>query len=139
MSSRSHWFAGAAFVSMLLVGASPVSAQLFGQPAPRQQQDYGQQQSDEPDPEVRVQQLETLLRKLTGQNEELQFRNRQLEEQIRQLQAGAPPAANTRPNVAAAAPRGPAPALRLTTWRQLAGCFPSGTCRPSPLFPRCTG
>ena len=96
---------------MLLVAASPVSAQLFGQPAPRQQQDYGQQ-SDEQDPEVRVQQLEAQLRKLTGQNEELQFRNRQLEEQLRQLQAGAPPPAPAgRPNVAAA-PVQPAPVAR---------------------------
>src|SRR3954453_8439522 len=57
-------------------------------------------QSDDVDPELRVQQLENQLRQLTGQNEELQFRNRQLEEQIRQLQAGNP-AANARPNVAA--------------------------------------
>jgi tol-pal system protein YbgF len=64
-------------------------------------------QSDDVDPELRVQQLENQLRQVTGQNEELQFRNRQLEEQIRQLQAGNPAAANSRPNVAAAAPPPP--------------------------------
>jgi tol-pal system protein YbgF len=46
-------------------------------------------QSDEVDPEVRVQQLENQLRQLTGQNEELQYRNRQLEERLRMLQSGA--------------------------------------------------
>src|SRR5580698_4949653 len=46
-------------------------------------------QSDDVDPEVRVQQLENQLRQLTGQNEELQYRNRQLEERLRMLQSGA--------------------------------------------------
>jgi tol-pal system protein YbgF len=103
MSSRSHWFAGAAFVSVLLMAASPVSAQLFGAPAPRQQ-DYGQQSGDDDaDQGMQIERLQSQMRKLTGQNEELQFRNRQLEEQLRQLQAGAPPAAAAgRPSVAAA-------------------------------------
>ena len=101
MSSRSHWFAGAAFFSLVLVTASPVSAQLFGQPAPRQP-DYGQQSGDDDaDQGMQIERLQSQLRKLTGQNEDLQFRNRQLEEQLRQLQAGAPPA-GARPNVAAA-------------------------------------
>jgi tol-pal system protein YbgF len=43
-------------------------------------------QSDDADPEMRVQQLENQLRQLTGQNEELQYRNRQLEERLRALQ-----------------------------------------------------
>jgi tol-pal system protein YbgF len=47
-------------------------------------------QSDDVDPEVRIQQLENQLRQLTGQNEELQYRNRQLEERLRALQSGAP-------------------------------------------------
>ncbi|HET7885499.1 MAG TPA: tol-pal system protein YbgF [Bradyrhizobium sp.] len=47
-------------------------------------------QSDEVDPEVRIQQLENQLRQLTGQNEELQYRNRQLEERLRMLQSGTP-------------------------------------------------
>src|SRR5579871_6581715 len=62
-------------------------------------------QSDDSDPELRVQQLEEKLRQLTGQNEELQYRNRQLEERLRQLGAappGAPGAAP--PNVAAVPP-----------------------------------
>jgi tol-pal system protein YbgF len=46
-------------------------------------------QSDDVDPEARVQQLENQLRQLTGQNEELQYRNRQLEERLRALQSGA--------------------------------------------------
>jgi len=43
-------------------------------------------QSDDVDPEARIQQLENQLRQLTGQNEELQHRNRQLEEQLRSFQ-----------------------------------------------------
>jgi tol-pal system protein YbgF len=70
-------------------------------------------QSDDVDPELRIQQLENQLRQLTGQNEELQFRNRQLEEQIRQLQAGNPAAANARPNVAAAGAPPPGPPRQL--------------------------
>ena len=96
MSSPFHTFARAVLVSAVLAIPSHAFAQM--------------QQSDDVDPEVQVQRLENQLRQLTGQNEELQFRNRQLEEQIRQLQAGAPPAGNARPNVAAAPPRGPAPA-----------------------------
>jgi tol-pal system protein YbgF len=48
-------------------------------------------QSDDVDPEIRIQQLENQLRQLTGQNEELQYRNRQLEERLRLLQSGAQP------------------------------------------------
>ncbi|MBN9148175.1 MULTISPECIES: tol-pal system protein YbgF [unclassified Nitrobacter] len=59
------------------------------------------------DPEIRIQQLEDQLRTLTGQNEELQHRNRMLEQQLQQLQpAGAPPA------VAAAPPAQSAPTYR---------------------------
>ena len=47
-------------------------------------------QSEDADPEMRIQQLENQLRQLTGQNEELQYRNRQLEDRLRQLQGGAP-------------------------------------------------
>jgi len=65
--------------------------------APALAQQYG----GEVDPEIRIQQLEERLRTLTGQNEELQYRNRRLEDQVRQLQgsAGAPQAA---PGAAAA-------------------------------------
>ena len=48
-------------------------------------------QSDDVDPEVRIQQLENQLRQLTGLNEELQYHNRQLEERLRTLQNGAQP------------------------------------------------
>jgi len=57
-------------------------------------------QSDDVDPEVRIQQLENQLRQLTGQNEELQHRNRQLEEQLRLLQGGAQTAATGQPAIA---------------------------------------
>jgi tol-pal system protein YbgF len=46
-------------------------------------------QSDDADPEARIEQLENQLRQLTGQNEELQYRNRQLEDRLRTLQGGA--------------------------------------------------
>ena len=112
-SLRSRSLTGAALLSVLLVTASPVSAQLFGQPAPRQQ-GYGQQQSgdDDADQGLQIERLQNQLRQLTGQNEELQFRNRQLEDQLRQLQAsGAPAGAGGRPNVAAA-PVQQAPAVQ---------------------------
>jgi tol-pal system protein YbgF len=64
-------------------------------------------QSDDADPEMRIQRLENQLRQLTGQNEELQYRNRQLEERLRQL-GGAQPAPGApqplQPNVAVAPP-----------------------------------
>jgi tol-pal system protein YbgF len=76
-----------------------------------------QAQSDDVDPEMRIQQLENQLRQLTGQNEELQYRNRQLEDRLRMLQGGAQtgpagqPAA-IQPNVAALPPAQPNPAMR---------------------------
>ncbi len=73
-------------------------------------------QSDDVDPEIRIQQLENQLRQLTGQNEELQYRNRQLEERLKLLQGGAqavpggqPPAL---PNTAAMPPVQPNPPPR---------------------------
>jgi tol-pal system protein YbgF len=74
-------------------------------------------QSDDADPEMRIQQLENQLRQLTGQNEELQYRNRQLEERLRLLQGGAQGApvgqpAVAQPNIAAAPPMQPGPPLR---------------------------
>jgi tol-pal system protein YbgF len=99
MSARFHKVTHAAALSaMLLLGSQALA------------------QSDDVDPEVRIQQLENQLRQLTGQNEELQYRNRQLEERLRVLQAGAqaapgaPPA--TLPNTAAMPPVQPNPALR---------------------------
>src|SRR4029077_4908721 len=73
-------------------------------------------QSDDVDPEVRIQQLENQIRQLTGQNEELQFRNRQLEERLRTLQgaqglpAGQP--VPVQPNMAALPPAQPGPSVR---------------------------
>ncbi len=80
-------------------------------------------QSDDTDPEMRIQQLENKLRQLTGQNEELQYRNRQLEERLRALQGGAPAAPGgqsavaqpnlSQPGVATAVPAQPNAAYRV--------------------------
>ena len=86
MSSRFHTLGCAAALAALTTLSSHALAQ-----------------SDDVDPEIRIQQLEEQLRQLTGQNEELQYRNRQLEEQLRQSQSGAP-AASGRPGSVAAAP-----------------------------------
>jgi tol-pal system protein YbgF len=70
-------------------------------------------QSDDVDPEMRIQQLENQLRQLTGQNEELQYRNRQLEDRLKLLQGnapGGPPA--VQPNIAATPPVQPNQAYR---------------------------
>jgi tol-pal system protein YbgF len=97
MSSRFHQFTCAAAISAMLALASQALAQ-----------------SDDVDPEMRIQQLENQLRQLTGQNEELQYRNRQLEDRLRSLQGGAPGApigqpAVAQPNIAAAPPMQPYP------------------------------
>src|ERR1700744_6412359 len=77
MSSSFFKVTGAAVIAVVL----SLSSQAFAQ--------------DDQDPEMRIQKLEEQLRTLTGQNEELQFRNRQLEDRLRQM--GAAPAA---PNAA---------------------------------------
>lgn len=69
-------------------------------------------QSDDGDPEIRIERLENQLRQLTGQNEELQYRNRQLEERLRALEGGAPGQAAAQPNVAAVPPAQVAPGYR---------------------------
>jgi tol-pal system protein YbgF len=100
MSSRFHQFTRAAALAAMLAFGSHAFAQ-----------------SDDVDPETRIQQLEAQLRQLTGQNEELQYRNRQLEDRLRLLQGGAqaapggPPAA-VQPNVAALPPAQQNPAYR---------------------------
>src|SRR6476469_9508862 len=101
MSSRFHSAARAAAIAAMLM----LPSQAFTQ------------QSDDVDPEMRIQQLENQLRQLTGQNEELQYRNRQLEERLKALQGGAQAApgqpAIAQPNVAAAPPvQQPGPAYR---------------------------
>ena len=78
MSPRFHRTARAAFIVAMLTLASQASAQ-----------------SQDVDPEMRIQQLENQLRQLTGQNEELQYRNRQLEDRLRLLQGGAQAAPGT--------------------------------------------
>ncbi|MGO3934438.1 tol-pal system protein YbgF [Rhodopseudomonas pseudopalustris] len=101
MSVRSPLKAGGAALAAVLLACAPALAQ---------DQDY------EVDPEIRIQQLEQKLRVLTGQNEELQFRNRRLEDQLKALQAGGaapgqPAAAQAMPPAAApAAPAGYPPA-----------------------------
>ena len=108
MSSRFHQMARAAAISAMVALCSPV---LFTQLLfPK-----ALAQSDDVDPEIRIQQLENQLRQLTGQNEELQYRNRQLEERLRLLQGsaqGAPGAPPAQPNVAALPPPQPNPAYR---------------------------
>jgi tol-pal system protein YbgF len=97
MSSRFHQITRAAALSAVLALCSQAYAQ-----------------SDDADPELRIQQLENQLRQLTGQNEELQYRNRQLEDRLRMLQGGAQAAPGgqpppVQPNVAAAPPMQPNP------------------------------
>jgi tol-pal system protein YbgF len=69
-------------------------------------------QSDDADPEMRIQQLENQLRQLTGQNEELQHQNQVLQDQLRAVQGGAQAAPGGpppgRPNVATLPPAQPA-------------------------------
>jgi tol-pal system protein YbgF len=99
MSFRIHRTTRAAALAALLVLGSPA----WIAPALAQ--------SDDMDPEVRIQQLENQLRQLTGQNEELQHRNLQLEERLRALQGGAQPGMPGQPGgapVANAAPLPPA-------------------------------
>jgi tol-pal system protein YbgF len=47
-----------------------------------------QEDNTEPDNTVRIIKLETVIRQLSGQIEELQFANRKLEDQIKQMQTG---------------------------------------------------
>jgi tol-pal system protein YbgF len=112
MSSRFHRMTRVAAVSATLV----LGSQALLQPASAQQ-DAARQilaQSDDQDPEMRIQQLENQLRQLTGQNEELQYRNRQLEDRLRSLQGNAPggQAAAGQSSVATVAPAQPGPAYR---------------------------
>ena len=93
MTSRFHRTTrAAAIAAMLTVAPHVLAAQVLAQ-------------SDDADPEMRIQQLENQLRQLTGQNEELQYRNRQLEDRLKLLQGGtqAAPggqAAVAQPNIA---------------------------------------
>src|SRR5664279_2275449 len=100
MSSRFHQITRAAAVAAMLTLASQAFAQ-----------------SEDADPEMRIQQLENQLRQLTGQNEELQYRNRQLEDRLKLLQGGAQAApagqpGTAQPNIAVMPPAQPNPPLR---------------------------
>ncbi len=95
-------------------------------------------QSDDVDPEVRIEQLENQLRQLTGQNEELQYRNRQLEERLKMLQGGAQAApqgaAPGQPgaplaNTAALPPAQPPP-----VYQQPPGGYQSQVAAPAPIL-----
>ena len=100
-------------------------------------------QSDDVDPEVRIQQLENQLRQLTGQNEELQYRNRQLEERLKALQngaqaspQGAAPGSQPAPasNTAAIAPVQPAPAYQQPpVYQQPSGGYQQQATAPAPI------
>ena len=117
MSSRFHKVTRAAALSAMLALCSQALAQ-----------------SDDVDPEVRIQQLENQIRQLTGQNEELQFRNRQLEERLRTLQgaqvAPAGQSAPLQPNVAALPPAQPSPSVRPP---QAQGSFEPQIAAPAPI------
>jgi tol-pal system protein YbgF len=94
-------------------------------------------QSDDVDPEVRIQQLENQLRQLTGQNEELQYRNRQLEERLRALQGGALPPGPGQPpmpNTAAMPPVQQAPAYQQPGgYQQPPGGYQPQVAAPAPV------
>jgi tol-pal system protein YbgF len=97
MSSKFHQGRAVAAIAALVL----LSSQALSLPARAQVL----AQADE-DPEVRIERLENQLRQLTGQNEELQYKNRQLEEWLRALggsQGGAPAG---QPPVAAVQPGG---------------------------------
>jgi tol-pal system protein YbgF len=85
-------------------------------------------QSDDVDPEVRIQQLENQLRQLTGQNEELQHRNLQLEERLRALQGGAQPGLPGQPGGAPVANAAPLPPVQPSAGYQQ----PPGGYQPPP-------
>ena len=85
-----------------VTGAAAIAALVFLSP-----QAFAQ--SDDADPEMRVQKLEEQLRQVTGQNEELQHRNRLLEERLRQLGGAPPPAPGQQPSAAVAPSAEPAP------------------------------
>src|SRR5690348_17021985 len=94
------------FAVPAVVAAAGLALGLLAAPAP------GFAQMSQSDMVVRLDQLEGDVRRLTGAVEELQFRNQQLEQALRQLQGGgAQGAASPRPGPAAApaAPATPAP------------------------------
>lgn len=106
MSSKFKAITGTVAIAALLSLCSPAVAQsVFAQ-------------SDDADPEMRIERLENQLRQLTGQNEELQFRNRQLEERLRALEGAQGGPGPGQPNVAAMPPAQTAPNQAAPTYRQ---------------------
>src|SRR4051794_30221765 len=83
---------GVASTASAQEGSSPLSAigRMFGQKP--SQQTTGQEQSDGPTTEqvLRIERLESQIRQLTGTIEQLQYRNQQLENQLRGAGGGAP-------------------------------------------------
>ena len=106
MSSKFKAITGTVATAALLSLCSPALAQsIFAQ-------------SDDADPEMRIERLENQLRQLTGQNEELQYRNRQLEERLRALEGGAQAAPGQAPSAAAMPPAQIAPSQVAPGYRQ---------------------
>lgn len=97
MSFRLHVLAGPLLIAAALsVAPAPAEAQLFGRDGlfsrDRDSQPPTNNNDVDDDPQ-RIERLENMVRQLTGQNEQLQYRVRQLEEQLRAAQGGAPTAA----------------------------------------------
>lgn len=90
MSFRLHVLAGPLLIAAAVI-AVPVSAQaqLFGRDGlfSRDPQPPAESRDADEDPQ-RIERLENMVRQLTGQNEQLQYRVRQLEEQLRAAQGG---------------------------------------------------
>lgn len=110
MSFRLHVLAGPLLIAAAVV-AVPASAQaqLFGRDGlfsrDRDPPPQAESRDVDEDPQ-RVERLENMVRQLTGQNEQLQFRVRQLEDQLRAAQGGAPAAAPPQAPVAQLPPPG---------------------------------
>jgi tol-pal system protein YbgF len=100
-----------AFTAAALLTAGSAFAQdrpglldnLFNRGEPSQPQT--QQQQADSDMAVRLDRMENRLREMTGQIEQLQFRNQQLEQEIARLGGGAPAGAPPRGAVPMAAPQ----------------------------------